>query len=239
MENNLSLNIDELINEYNKMNDEIQEIDTLYNTSKELLENNSRGSRSNFVFVANQTSNLISIKNHKLNLLKNMNDIKKSIIDLKMKEFNIISKNGLEGVNSSTKEIADEIFAKLISADKKELIDSSIKQSDEESNNLTEEDIDKLLEARIEEDNKKNKKEETKKDKKKNKYHIVIEDSDNTPLIIDDDYNLIDDDNDEDYKELLEKSENIVIVDFKEEEDTKYAIDSEGNTYEVVSVSDD
>ena len=88
-DNKVILNIDDLLNEYQRMESEINEIDSLYLSSKDLLENSTRGSRANLVFVSNQTSNLISIKNHKLNLLKTMNDIKKSIIDLKIKEYNL------------------------------------------------------------------------------------------------------------------------------------------------------
>lgn len=249
MEDNNSvsnLNIDELLNEYNRISNEIADIDNLYNSSKDLLDSN-RGTRMNYVFISNQTSNLISIKNHKLNLLKTMNDIKKSIIDLKIKEFNLNSKNN--SINDNTQQIINEIYNKMLNGNTQELLETTINNSINDEN-LSEEDIDKLLENRLKEingnDNKENSNNEeinendntTDEDSEKEyyKYRIVIQDDGYVPLIVDDDYNLIEDENDEDYKELKEIADNIVIVDTCEEDDTTYAIDSEGNYYEMVSV---
>jgi len=228
----LSLNIDELISEYNRMNSEIEEIDTLYTSSKELLESNTKGSRANYVFVANQTSNLISIKNHKLNLLKSMNDIKKSIIDLKIKEYNFSLKNG--DISDNTKEIVDQLFKKLMNLDTNEIIQASIEEHINDNDRLSEEDIDKLLEERIHNDKKKEEKPVKKETKK---FNIVINNSDNVPYIIDKDYNIIEDDDSEEFKEIFRKSENIVILNKKDNENgDTIAIDSDGNEYEIVEL---
>lgn len=237
MSNLLDLNINELLNEYNRMESEINEIDNLYNNSKNLLESCSRGTRSNYVFVANQTSNLISIKNHKLNLLKTMNDIKRSIIDLKIKEYNLNSKNN--EINDNTKEIIDQLFKKMMNMDTKDLINASVEEHlNNSKEELSEDEIDKLLEERINDDKNieiNNKEEE----KNSSKFRIVIEDTENIPYIIDEDYNLIEEDSSEEFKEIQKASELIVIVKKDiDENGEKIAIDSEGNSYEIVSMEE-
>ena len=233
-DNKIILNIDDLLNEYQRMESEINEIDSLYLSSKDLLENSTRGSRANLVFVSNQTSNLISIKNHKLNLLKTMNDIKKSIIDLKIKEYNLNSKNN--ELNDNSKEIINEIFNKMMNMDTKELINTSVQQQIEEK--ITEDEIDILIEKRL---NEKNTEENIIDNKKEiiKQFRIVIEDKENIPYIIDEDYNIIEEDSSEEFKNLQKFSETIVIVKkITNDNDEKIAIDSEGNEYEIVNMED-
>ena len=231
-DNSLNLDIDSLVQEYEQLSSEIEEIDSLYTNSKELLDESSKGSRANYVFIANQTSNLISIKSHKMSLIKTMNDIKKSIIDLKIKEYNLNSKNNT--LDDNTKEVIENLFKKMMNMDTKDLIEASIEEHlNEEKEQLTDEDFDRLLEERLNEDKR------TKKEEKiiieEPKFKIVIEDEFNSPLIVDMDYNLIEEDDSEEFNKLKLKSEQLIILEIKENENGEsIAIDSNGEVFEVV-----
>jgi hypothetical protein len=233
--------INDLIKEYGMMEKELSDIDELFTSTKKLLEDSSKGTRGNFIFIANQTSNLISIKNQKMNLIKSMAEIKKTVIDLKFKEMNINSKNN--DMDENTRKIAEEIFNKMLNKGTSELLQETI-DSSTDTEQLSEEEIDSILESRIEDEHKeiqvasKNDNIESieKLLESNSDYKVVIEENENIPLIIDKDYNLIEE-FDTDYLQSLSKMvEKIVIVNKETIDDEVFAVDSDNNYYEIVNL---
>lgn len=101
MTNNLEIQYNSLMTEYNMLKNELSELDVLYSEVKDEKETNKRtGSRINYVFMAAQNSSLIAIKSQRTNIISKMNDIRRNIEELKIKEFNI-NKNNTEEQGSS------------------------------------------------------------------------------------------------------------------------------------------
>lgn len=101
MTNNLEIQYNSLMTEYNMLKNELSELDVLYSEVKDEKETNKKtGSRINYVFMAAQNSSLIAIKSQRTNIISKMNDIRRNIEELKIKEFNI-NKNNTEEQGSS------------------------------------------------------------------------------------------------------------------------------------------
>ena len=87
--NGLQIQHQSLMTEYNMLKSELDELNTLYTEIKQEKDaNKNTGSRLNYVFIAAQNSSLISIKTQRSNIISKMNDIRRNIEELKMKEFN-------------------------------------------------------------------------------------------------------------------------------------------------------
>ena len=75
----IKLNINDLDKEYQMFLNEFKSLEELYDESKDLLDKSSRiATRSNPVFMASQTSNLVSIKEKRIGIIKELAGIKKS-----------------------------------------------------------------------------------------------------------------------------------------------------------------
>lgn len=218
----LKLNPAELDFEYKMLMDELESLDSLYTEAKSRLDAVSKiPSRANPVFMASQTANLISIKEKRLNIIKELTNIKKAKMEMETKMFT--ANNKLDEQNSGvSKDILD--LYNLINGKN---TDINIEE-DVEINQPTDEEIDKIFEERLNEDNI-NKKNETKnKQTLPSEYSIVC--TKNKELyIIDSDYNIIDD--------LDFDTSVIKIVEFTINNDNEeIAVDEDGNVYEVVEI---
>lgn len=229
----LELNIEQLNEEYDMLKEELTSLDSLYNEAKEKLDGNSKyPTKMNFVFVSNQTSNLISIKEKRLNIIKELTNIKKTKMEMEMKLFQ--TNNKIEDGETSSSLEAREIFNLIQGINRKELMED-IKNTEEKvmeeefkKDNSKDDELEKVLEERIKEENRK-------KDEKNNKKSIelpndlrLVVDKDKNIYVIDSDYNLLEDEEYNKYKE------NIVIIDFETINDEEFAIDNDGNKYEVI-----
>jgi hypothetical protein len=216
--------------------EELKELDELYDSAKERLDNSTKyATRSSPVFISNQTSNLISIREKKLNIIKELSNIKKSKMDIEMKVFN--TNNKIDDNDTSTSEEVLALYKLLHSTDRKELI----KQAEESSNKIGDvntneviDDIDdisfdELVKERLEENKEEIIKEHIKIDLPKG-YSIVCT-SNSELYIVDNDYNII-----ENNKKIKVDLNSIKIVEFIKENDEDYAIDVDGNKYEVVEI---
>ena len=137
--NNLKIQYQSLMIEYEMLQNELKELNSLYSEIKQEKENNKNtGSRLNYVFIAAQNSSLISIKTQRSNIISKMNDIRRNIEELRIKEFNL-NKNTEEDQGSSIGLIR-ELLAGVVSKE--------IKQEDfvNKENTNSEEDKEKELE---------------------------------------------------------------------------------------------
>lgn len=228
----IKLNINDLDKEYQMFLNEFKSLEELYDESKDLLDKSSRiATRSNPVFMASQTSNLVSIKEKRIGIIKELAGIKKSKLELQMKEFNLNKKdNEMDG--SFSKETLD-MFKLLTGIDRSELLSKTneIEINDEESFELDDEEFDAAFETAVNDNKRENFKENTKK-KKINipDYLTIVVDAEKNKYLIDDDYNIIED---EKYQDVIDS---IIITDFESENDEDFAIDNDGNRYEVIEL---
>lgn len=219
----LNLQPEDLDLEYEMLLNELQSLDDLFDSAKKRLDDASKiPSRANPVFMASQTSNLISIKEKRLNIIKELTNIKKSKMEMELKMFN--ANNKLDDQNTGiSKEILD-IYRLLNKNDKSILLQETIKESNEnekEQNNLTDKEIDDILNSRLSIN------EEKEKQKLPSDYKIVCT-KDKDLYIIDEDYNIIED-CDFDLK-------SINIVKFDMIGNNEFAYDEDNNEYEVVEI---
>jgi hypothetical protein len=222
----LSLNAEMLDEEYNLLKNELDDLDEMFEeTSKTVKELRKYPSRQNPVIMSSQTTNLITIKDKKISIIKELINIKKAKIDIKAKEFNY--NNKLDEVESGVSKEILEIYRLLNKNDKSILIQESLEDNKEEPLELTDEEIDKVFEERLGEA-----KEEYKEKKKKeqvlpDEYHIVVT-KNKEFFIVDEDYNIIDD---------IEYDTSVIdIKEFYEENGEELAKDTEGHIYEVVEL---
>jgi len=217
----LKLNPAELDFEYKMLMDELDSLDSLYTEAKSRLDAVSKiPSRANPVFMASQTANLISIKEKRLNIIKELTNIKKAKMEMETKMFT--ANNKLDEQNSGvSKDILD--LYNLINGKNNDIIEEDI-----EINQPTDEEIDKIFEERLNEDNINKKKETKNKQTLPSEYSIVC--TKNKELyIIDSDYNIIDD--------LDFDTSVIKIIEFTTNNDgEEIAIDEDNNFYEVVEI---
>lgn len=229
MANKLKLNPEVLDIEYQMLQSELESLDELYEEAKERLDIVAKTpTRANPVFMASQTANLISIKEKKLNIIKELANLKKSKIDLNIKEFN--ANNKLDEIETGySKDILD-IYRLLNKNDKSELLQTTIEDNNNEDVNIpSDEEFDAIFEEKIN-SNKKVEEDNKKKELKKlpDGYTIVC-DEDKNLYIIDEDYNIIED---LDYDLSV-----IKIIRFEEVNDEEsYGYDEDGIAYEVVEL---
>jgi len=228
----LTLNINDLDKEYKLMESELAEIDKLFDEAKTRLDNSSSmTTRSNPVFIVQQTGNLISLKEKKLNIIKEMSSIKRTKMDMLVKEFNINNKE--DSTNDANNELLEQMFTKLMNMDRKELVDNTkIEREVIVDNSPTEDEMDKIIEERL--SSKQEQEEEYEEfvpsNKNDNNYRVVV-DKESNLYVVDEDYNLIE-------KHNL-NLDDIVIDEFTQNEDGEdIAIDINGNIYEVVELED-
>jgi len=219
MANKLTLKPEDLDFEYKMLQEELNSLDSIFNDAKERLDAVAKiPSRANPVFMASQTSNLISIKEKRLNIIKELTNIKKSKMEMEIKMFT--ANNKLEDQQSGVSKDILDLYRLLNKTDKVELMKNALEEPEEEIQQPEGKDLDDLLNARLNEESNEPK---IIKQTLPSEYSIVC--TTNKELyIIDEDYNII-----EDCDFDLNK---INIVKVEEEK----AFDDKGNSYEVVEL---
>lgn len=225
--NKLVLNPEELNKEYNMLENELASLDELFIDAKDRLDKASKiPTRANPVFMSSQTANLISIKEKKLNIIKELTNIKKAKMEIEAKMFT--ANNKLDDQSSGISRELLDMYRLLNKNDKTELLQNTLE--DEENNNIpepTDEEIDAIFEARLSEGETKRKKEIKNKQTLPSEYSIVC--TRNKDLyIIDEDCNIIED--------CTFDTSVINIIKFDTLEDIEYAYDEDNNRYEVVEI---
>ena len=234
MANKLELNPELLDIQYKMLEDELESLDDLYKEAKNDLDNNRRfATRGSNTFIANQTANLISIKEKRLNIIKELTNIKKTQIDIKAKEFS--TNNKLEDNQTGFSKDVLDIY-KLISGNMK--LDSIETSEDKYKPELeyTDDEVEDILNERLNEGTVEENKKKKKKQRLPDGYSIVVTENEEK-YIVDEDYNIIED-CDFDLSLI-----NIVRFEDIENEETgeteTYAYDEDGNAYDVVEFGDD
>ncbi len=219
-------NIDRLKEEFNKELSEIekviQEVDSLYDETKEHFDEirNARV-KGSLIFIQGQTSNLISMKNTKASLIKEKVNIKKTIVDLDLKNKKVegtdeVGKekeflmNFFKELNNSNMEITCKTEKKKKRNDD-ELLSNRIKELEESGElSLNENELAAKFESQ-------NVKIAVVRKGKKWKFIAINE---NYEIV--DDYPLPD-------KKMFEMR-------FEQDKDDEYAIDQNERVYEIVEI---
>lgn len=148
--NGLQIQHQSLMTEYNMLKSELDELNTLYNEIKQEKDaNKNTGSRLNYVFIAAQNSSLISIKTQRSNIISKMNDIRRNIEELKMKEFN--TNKNVDQEQGTSVEVIRSLLQMAVSKEIKQ--EDFIEKEDEHSSEYTDTDsISDFLDAQFERD---------------------------------------------------------------------------------------
>lgn len=223
--NKLELNPEVLDIEYQMLMEELDSLNSLYDEAKDRLDAVAKyPTKANPVFMASQTANLISIKEKRLNIIKELINIKKAKSELKAKEFN--ANNKLEEIESGASREILELYRLLNKNDKSILLQTSIEDEDNTVEEIeTDEDFEEIYKNAVDEEFSNNKK---KTQKIPDGYKVVC-DEDKNLYIVDNDYNLIEED-------IGVNLDLIKIVKFKEVDEETFGYDENGNAYEVVEV---
>lgn len=222
----LVLNSSDLDKEYNLLEGELQSLDDLFKEAKDLLDKATKvPTRSNPVFMSSQTANLISIKEKRLNIIKELINVKKTKMDMEAKMFS--ANNKLDDQTSGvSKEILD-IYRLLNKNDKSVLVQSALEdEEDVVAEQPSDAEIDAIIKARLSEETEAKKAELKKTQELPSEYSIVCT-KEKELYIIDEDCNIIDDC---DFDTSI-----INIVRFDTVENIEYAYDEDDNMYEVVT----
>lgn len=127
---------------------ELEETDSFLNETvdhyKRLRDSNNMGSLK---FIADQTSNITSLRTNKINIIKELSNIEKIKIDAQVKEDNM--NKGLEGDENQIKAIARE-FYQLSKTDKKSANIKKLLNNSLEIDENKEKEYEDELEARME-----------------------------------------------------------------------------------------
>jgi len=218
MANKLQLNPEELDCEYNMLQNELKSLDDLFNEAKERLDSVAKiPSRANPVFMANQTSNLISIKEKRLNIIKELTNIKKSKMEMELKMFS--ANNKLDDQQTGVSKDILDLYRLLNKNDKSELVQATLEE-EEVIEQPEGQELEDLLNARLNEDQPKP---IVKEQELPTGYSIVCT-ANKELYIIDEDYNIIDD-----------CDFDLSIINITSIDDEK-AYDDKGNSYEVVEL---
>lgn len=147
--NGLQIQHQSLMTEYNMLKSELDELNTLYTEIKQEKDaNKNTGSRLNYVFIAAQNSSLISIKTQRSNIISKMNDIRRNIEELKMKEFN--TNKNVDQEQGTSVEVIRSLLQMAVS---KEIKQEDFIEKEDDNNEYTDTDsISDFLDAQFERD---------------------------------------------------------------------------------------
>ena len=206
------------------IDEELEVTESLYTELKNHFDGIKRStSNGALTFISKQTPNLIALRKNKIDLIKEKNSITKNVIDSSIKLI-------VEDENDNKdNEILKQLHQMLLSNNPSTYLESMENDNEE----ITEEDMDNLLEARLEEIN--SKKEKTKSKPKEQKlkhksYNFVI-DTDYNLYAVDSDYNILEDEDIEypDWEITFEEDEHGGI----------YALNQYNEEIEIVSFEED
>jgi hypothetical protein len=180
-------------------------------------------------FIEKQTSNLITLKQNKVGIIKEMINVKKMNAEMKIK-INAANKKE-DGTNDKISQLIPAMHEYLLSNKSNKTFDE-VSGSGSQKSSLPapmdpqeEEDIDALLEARL--SNEKSKEEESKEEVQVPQY-IYVFDVEKNIYCLDEEYNIVED---------------VVLPDIEvsilEENGELYAEDDEGNRYDVVEFEEE
>lgn len=140
---------DMLKEEYNDLDTFLNETETHFQRLR-----NSPNS-SSLKFIADQTSNIASIRSNKVNIIKEMINLEKIEIDTQVKEYNL--NKGEDGDDAAIKKVSTEVYNILKTKEKTVNLSELFNKSLNENNN--DEDEEDILNKRMESINKKKEKE--------------------------------------------------------------------------------
>ena len=228
-----------LVKERDELNDVIKELDDLYLETKGILDNhiqrkdlndnislNNKNytNKVNYIFISSQTSNLISIKEKKLNLIKEKVRIATEIEHLK---------NKLEQ-NQTDEDRNQEVLKQLIAniSSNSSIINNEIKIGSNEINNLnTDDELDNMIDDILIEDKLEEIKEEDNhklllESLEEKGLNIVVNNLNLRPYVVDDNYAI--------YNEYDDAVLDMKF--FRKENDKDYVEDENGNEFELVEI---
>jgi len=220
-------NFDNLFkNELDMINEEMKNIDELFKDTKEHFDEVKENPQmSTLRFVQEQTSNLISMKDSKIKMIKSSVDVKKIISDFKYKY------DRLEQGEDDGKDLSVELFKEIMK------FNNNDKTKDHEPDlDLDEEDIDNAIENILSDD-----------EDIANEIDAIMSDGsakesneeDDKKTIVSDIYGklyTLDNETDEVSEEGVPEGIEVVNIRIDEESDEYYVKCSDGNKYEIVDI---
>lgn len=205
---------------------ELEDTNLLYDELKEHFDNikNSR-SPGALRFISDQTKSLISLKSHKISLIKEKISSKKMILELDMK---IKSVNGSKGNGG-------DLRALLAMINEENLVESSPELTVLYNSNCDDEDIDDLLDKRLMDMEKENK--SIKEEDEDNIFEDdeTSEDEEEVFIVVDMNGNKYVVNSDYEFQEGYEDPDFEVKYD-EDEEGNIIAYDDDGNQYEIIEI---
>lgn len=235
-----SINKDFLKKELDYLYNELNNIDELYSDSKNILDkhlgrNNEVGlaRNPNYRFVSDQTSNLINLRDKKLSILKEIDNLKLRQEEFKYKEASF---NKTDTTTENSQLISNILLAINNNPITQQNVSNDLNINDNQINDDIDldDEIDKILdesdEKYIESNNKilENLNNLSNNDKKE--YKLAFDITSNTPYIMDENYNI--------YPELSETYLNdyFKLDTFIKDLDNEIGLDEFHNEYELVEM---
>jgi hypothetical protein len=202
-----------LSTELKELETEINVIEDLYDEVKDHLDNiKSKPFKGSMVFIEKQTTNLINIKNAKLNLIKEKINIKKTLTDFAFKEENL-KKNDDENTYDY-KAVLDTILAEMNAKKNNDTIEDN--DIDAELDKVSEDmDVDSIVGDDAESVKKTNYSDE----------EIIAVDSKGNFYKINSDYEIL-----EELEHIEDITDKVIL------NDMEYGIGSSGNTYLIINI---
>jgi hypothetical protein len=225
-EKNIKLDISA---EMKLLNEALKESEDLFAEVKTHYDKVKSGGSGTLQFVEKQTANLISLKQNKLGIIQQMVNAKKTDAELKLKIANANKDD--KGNDALLGQLTNQMYDLIIRNKGDKSFDELVgAQKKLEESNQTEEDIDAILEARLQEEEKKKeevqvKEEETNSDE--TEYMYVV-DLDKNIYCLDSDYNIVEDASIPD-----------VTITITEKDGEYTAKDEHGNVYQVVEFEEE
>jgi hypothetical protein len=218
----------DISSEMKLLNEALKESEELFTEVKTHYDNVKKGGSGTLQFVEKQTANLISLKQNKLGIIQQMITAKKTDAELKLKIANANKDD--KGNDALLGQLTNQMYDLIIKNKGDKSFDELIgAQKKLENAQQTEEDVDAILEARLEEEEKK--KDEKQKVEEKSSEEpefIYVVDLDKNIYCLDSDYNIIEDASIPD-----------VTITITEIDGEYIAKDEHGNDYQVVEFEEE
>jgi len=211
------INLD-ISKELQMLNDALQENETLFNEVYTHYNSVKKGGSGTLSFVEKQTANLVGLKANKLNIIQQIVNSKK--IDAETKLKILTANKGEDGEERIIKQVADSMYDLILKNKKERTFEEILGSQKNIEVEQKEEDVDALLEARL---NEENTQQEKKTEETAVEEFFYVVDMEKNIYCVDKDYNLIEDASIPD-----------VTITIKEEDGEVIAKDEHGNIYDVV-----
>ena len=225
--------------ELENLYEELKNMDILYDETKKILDDhispppgNSVYNKKNYVFIASQNSNLVTIRDKRLSILKEIDNLKLKQEEIRYKQASFNKEDG----NIENNEIMKNILNAININNSNTFINDNTKKEsiNEDDNILLDNEIDNILK---EEENDFNfisdYLNDLNKSTDKYEFKLAFDLKDNQVYIIDQDYNLYQEYSNELNRNYFKMDENFIV-----DSDNEIAFDKFNNEYELIELEE-